>query len=242
MAAIFHNGIKEINQSEKPIATAWRLSYKHLGLEPKVKKLMEILSDHENLFINYNPYHNHYHLAEVIWGCAFLIKREGITEKYSDTMIILLLAATFHNADHQGRTNKYSFENEERASIFFKSWWKNNSLFVENIVSVTPVYTEQAITELILFTDLTSGNPKVLIDYEKRRDAETFGLKLCRLKKILNEANFLIHCLPHYGFNKTELILKESSKNLPSEKIWLLLLDFYKQFQLKSLHQMHLKI
>lgn len=229
MAIKFHTGIKEIIQSEKPIATAWKLSHEHLELGDKVKKLMEILEDHENLFISYHPYHNHYHLAEVVWGSAYLAKQEKFEDKYFETMVILLMGATFHDADHLGRTNKYPFEAEEKSTKFFKSWWKNNSLFVENIINMSPIYIEQAVTELILFTDFTHGQSKVNLDYINRKESETIGLKLCKLKKILNEADFLMNCLPHYGFHKTGLILKESIRTATDEQKWKLLLGFLQQ-------------
>ena len=76
---------------------------------------------------------------------------------FNDTMVILLMAATFHDADHPGRTNKIPFELEERSMNFFKNWWKNNSLFVENIMNLTPIQVEQSVVELILFTDFIKG-------------------------------------------------------------------------------------
>lgn len=229
MAMKFYSGIKEIHESEKPIAKAWDLSFSHLELDNKLKKLMEILADHENLLINYNPYHDHYHLAEVIWGSAFLAKKENLKDKYFDSMVILLLAATFHDADHPGRVNKCSFEVEQKSASFFKSWWKNNSLFVENILSLTPTNIELAVTDLILFTDFNEGQPKVNLDYLRIKDQETYGLKMTRLKKILNEADLLMNFLPQSAFNKTSLILKESSRNIPNEQKWLLLLGFLQE-------------
>lgn len=226
MATKFYSGIKAIHASEKPIATAWELSFIHLELDSKLKKLIEILSDHENLLISYNHYHNHYHLAEVIWGSAFLAKKENFQEKYFDSMVIMLLAATFHDADHPGRLNRYAFEVEQKSVKFFRNWWKNNSLFVENILSITPTNIEQAVTDLILFTDFSEGQPKVNLDYIQRKDNESFGLKMNKLKKILNEADILLNFLPQFAFNKTSLILKESSRSVTEEDKWLLLLSF----------------
>lgn len=229
MATKFHNGIKLINEADKPIAKAWELAFNHLELDHKVKKLMEILEDHENLFINYNYYHNHFHFAEVVWTSAFLAKKENFQEKYFDSMVILLLAATFHDADHPGRANRAAFEAEKKSSEFFRNWWKNNSLFVENILSLTPIQIEQSVTELILFTDFTQGQAKVITDYFIRRENETFGLKMCKLKKILNEADVMMNCLPQSAFNKTGLILKESVRNIPDDKKWRLILEFLKE-------------
>ncbi len=229
MGIKFHNGIEQILAAKKPIAKAWKLSFEHLELDDKLLKLMEILEDHENLFINKNPYHNHYHFAEVVWASAYLAKKENFTEKYFDTMVILLLGATFHDADHPGRTNREPFEIEQKSMVFFKNWWRNNSLFVENILSLTPIQIEQTVVELILFTDFIKGQEKVNQDYINKKEAETFGLKLNKLKKILNEADFLLNCLPLYGFNKTELILKESVRNFPEQKKWELLMHLLKE-------------
>ncbi len=231
----FYNGIEEILEAKKPIAKAWELSFKLLNLDNKLLKVMEILESHENLFINRkNAYHNHYHLAEVTWATAYLAKHEEFSDKYFETMVILLIAATFHDADHPGRTNRIPFELEEKSMLFFKSWWKNNSLFVENIMSLTPIQIEQSVVELILFTDFIKGQEKVNQDYNFRKDAEYFGLKLVRMKKILNEADFLLNCLPLHGFNKTELILKESVRNFTEEKKWNILLEMLKEDGLES--------
>jgi hypothetical protein len=229
MATKFYSGIKAIQESEKPIGKAWELSFLHLELDPKLKKLMEILADHENLLISYNPYHNHYHLAEVVWGSAFLAKKENFEEKYFDSMVVLLLAATFHDADHPGRLNKHAFEIEKKSANFFKSWWKNNSLFVENILSLTPINIEQAVTDLILFTDFSEGQPKVNLDYVQRKDNDSYGLKMSKLKKILNEADLLMNFLPHSAFEKTSKILRESSRNVTDEEKCLLLLGFLQE-------------
>jgi len=229
MAIKFHTGIKQIQEASKPIAKAWELSLLHLELDSKTKKIMEILGDHENLFINYNPYHNHYHFAEVIWGSAFLAKKEKIEEKYLESMVILLLAATFHDSDHPGRANKNPFEIEQKSADFFKSWWKNNSLFVENILPMPPSNIEQAVRDLILFTDFSHGVPKVITDYLVRRENESFGLKINKLKKILNEADILMNCLPHSGFKKTVAILGESVRQMPDETKWLMMLSFLQE-------------
>jgi hypothetical protein len=229
MATKFFSGIKAIHEAEKPIAKAWELSFTHLELDNKLKKLMEILADHENLLINYNPYHNHFHLAEVVWASAFLAKKENFEEKYFDSMVVLLLAATFHDADHPGRVNKYAFEVEQKSALFFRNWWKNNSLFVENIVGLTPINIEQAVTDLILFTDFSEGQPKVNLDYAQRKEVETFGLRMCKLKKILNEADLLLNFLPQTAFKKTNLILRECSRNIEEEQKWMLLLGFLQE-------------
>lgn len=230
----FSNGIEQILSAKKPIAKSWELSFKLLELDNKLLKVMEILENHENLFINRkNPYHNHYHLAEVTWATAYLAKNENFSEKYFDTMVILLMAATFHDADHPGRTNKIPFELEERSMNFFKNWWKNNSLFVENIMNLTPIQVEQSVVELILFTDFIKGKDKVQQDYQNKKDVEYFGLKLTRMKKILNEADLLMHCLPLYGFNKTDLILQESVRLVPEEVKWNLFINMLENEGLK---------
>ncbi len=229
MGTKFHSGIKAIHEAEKPISKAWELSLDHLELDDKVKKLMEILSDHENLFINYNYYHNHIHFAEVIWASAFLAKKENFEDKYFESMVILLISATFHDAGHPGRANRAPFETEKISAEFFRNWWKNNSLFVENILPMNPSQIEQAVNELILFTDFTQGQAKVITDYFIRRDNENYGLKMAKLKKILIEADVLMNCLPQSSFHKTGLILKESVRNIADDKKWLLILEFLKE-------------
>ncbi len=231
--AKFHSGVLAIRESKKPISKAWQLSFELLNLDNKLLKVMEILGEHENLFITKNPYHNHYHLAEVIWTSAYLANKEieKDSEKYFESMVILLFAATFHDAGHLGRSNKTPFELETLSVEFFKNWWKNNSLFVENIVTLSPIQFEHLVCELILFTEFLEGQAKVTKDYIERKDAEAFGIKVNRLKKILNEADFLFNCSPHYAYEKTSLILKESVRMAEDEKKWMLIVGMLEQMQ-----------
>lgn len=177
--AKFHSGVLAIRESKKPISKAWQLSFDLLNLDNKLLKVMEILGEHENLFITPNPYHNHYHLSEVIWTAAYLADKEieKDSEKYFESMVVLLFAATFHDAGHLGRSNKTPFELETLSVEFFKNWWKNNSLFVENIVSLSPIQFEHLVCELILFTEFLEGQTKVTKDYIERKDAEALELK-----------------------------------------------------------------
>jgi hypothetical protein len=229
----FHNGVAAIRESKKPISKAWQLSFELLKLDEKLLKVMEILGDHENLFINKNPYHNHYHLAEVVWTAAYFADKEisKNEEKYFESMVVLLFAATFHDAGHLGRSNKTPFELETLSVDFFKNWWKNNSLFVENIVALSPIQFEHLVCELILFTEFTEGQIKVTKDYLDKKDAEAFGIKVNRLKKILNESDFLFNCSPHYAFEKTSLIVKETVRLADDEKKWMLILEMLEHMQ-----------
>lgn len=210
MSISFVNGIDKIRQSNKPISTAWYLSCEHLSLNNKINKIIEIIGEHENLFVNRNPYHNHYHLAEVIWASSWLCFNEFEQESLEAHAIVLFLAATFHDAEHPGRGNRIPFEIEKVSCNFFQQWWKNNSLFIENIMDLSPSQIESAVIELILFTDMFDGNQKVNVDYITRKNQENFGLKIVKLKKVLNEADFLMGVLPQYAINKTTLLLKES--------------------------------
>ncbi len=231
--AKFHSGVLAIRESKKPISKAWDLSFELLKLDSKLLKVMEILGDHENLFITKNAYHNHYHLAEVIWTAAYLADKEisKNEEKYFESMVVLLFAATFHDAGHLGRSNKTPFELETLSVEFFKNWWKNNSLFVENIVSLSPIQFEHLVCELILFTEFLEGQNKVNKDYLDKKDAEAFGVKINRLKKILNEADFLFNCSPHYAFEKTALIMKEAVRSADDEKKWMLIVGMLQEMQ-----------
>lgn len=230
----FHDGVLQINASTKPISKAWELACNHLKMKKTLNKLIEVLADHENLFINRNAYHNHYHFAEVVWASSFLAKNEFPLTRLFDHSLILLLAATFHDAEHPGRANKEPFELEKASAYFFKQWWKNNSLFVENILTMQPNDIEQAVTELILFTDFSHGQQKVWNDYLNRKDQESLDLKMSRLKKLLTEADILMSCLPYYGYHKTGLIIKEAGRHVTQEEQWNLLLGFLQDYGLKT--------
>lgn len=221
MLDTLYSGIEQINATNKPITKSWELATEYLGISGKLAKVTEILGSHENLFINKNPYHNHYHLAEVTWLSAVMIKEEVPEKALYSHAVMLLLAATFHDTEHLGRTNKEPFELEQVSSNFFKQWWKNNSLFVENLVEMSPLDMEQAISELILFTEFTSGAKKVKDDYLNRRGREVYTLEhFMRLKKILTEADLLLNFLPLTAYKKCNLILAEANKELSERDKW----------------------
>jgi hypothetical protein len=229
MLDTLYNGIDQINASQKPIAQAWQLATQYLGINKKMEKIIEILGNHENLFISKNPYHNHYHLAEVIWLSALLVKEEVPEKSLYNHAVIILLAATFHDAEHPGRNNKEPFEIEQESALFFKKWWKNNSLFVENIVDMNPIDMEQAISELILFTEFTDGAKKVKEDYIKRRNREVYTLEyFMGLKKVLTEADILLNFLPLTAYKKCNLLLDEVAKSKSEKEKWQLILETVK--------------
>lgn len=226
MTITFNKGLEIIYNSEKPISTAWKLSYDLLLLEDKLLKLIDIISEHENLFINHNQFHNHFHLAEVVWASAFLAKHESINFNYFDSMVILLLSATFHDADHKGKSNKVPFEQEKISLTFFMEWWRNNSLFVENILDCSHDEIEKSISFLILNTDFEEGHLAVNTLYQNQCDDVVNGIHLYKLAKILNEADMLLNVLPHTGYTKINLILSEAGRTLPEETKWRYFLSF----------------
>lgn len=226
MLDTLYDGIEKINAVKKPISKAWELSTKYLGIDKESKKITEVLGDHENLFITKNAYHNHYHLAEVIFTTAVLLKAEVSQNFIFNHAIMILFAATFHDAEHPGRTNKDPFEAEKVSAYFFKQWWKNNSLFVENIVPMSPLDMEGAINELILFTEFNEGSKKVKEDYIKRKNKTAFTLEhFMSLKKILNEADLLLNFLPLTAYKKCNLILQEANKEISEREKWMFILN-----------------
>lgn len=225
-----YKGIQEIRQSQKPILKAWEISFVYLKMPNSYRKLIEIISNHENIFINKNIYHNQYHFAEVIWVSAFLAKNEFISTYLQQHALVLLLASTFHDAEHPGRGNKEPFELEKISSCFFKQWWNNNSLFVENLIEASENDIIQVINELILFTDFQKGHSKVVQDYKNKQNYEMFNFKIVKLKQILIEADILLISLPGFAFDRTKMLLKENKENIEDDKIWKLLLDFNKDY------------
>jgi hypothetical protein len=225
-----YKGIQEIRKEQKPILKAWELSFAYLKMPNSYKKLIEIISNHENIFINKNSYHNQYHFAEVIWVSAFLAKNEFISTYLQQHALVLLLAATFHDTEHPGRGNKEPFELEKISSHFFKQWWNNNSLFVENLIEASENDIIQVINELILFTDFQKGHSKVVQDYKNKQNYEMFNFKIVKLKQILIEADIFLISLPGFAFDRTKMLLKENNQNIEDDKIWELLLNFNKDY------------
>lgn len=229
MLDTLYNGVEQINATNKPISKAWELATEYLGYRQKLAKVTEILGNHENLFINKHPYHNHYHLAETVWLSAILVKEEIPENFLYNHAVMILLAATFHDTEHLGRTNKEPFEIEKISENFFKQWWKNNSLFVENLVEMNPVDMEQAISELILFTEFNLGVKKVNDDYKNRRYREVHALEnyMC-LKKILTEADLLLNFMPLTAYKKCSLIIAEANKEVSERDKWTLIYNMVK--------------
>lgn len=229
MLDTLYSGIEQINATNKPISKAWELATDYLGYKEKLAKVTEILGNHENLFISKNPYHNHYHLAETVWLGAILVKEEIPEKLLYNHAVMILLAATFHDTEHLGRTNKEPFELEKLSAGFFKQWWKNNSLFVENLVEMNPIDMEQAISELILFTEFNLGVKKVKEDYVNRklREVHTLDNYMC-LKKILTEADLLLNFMPLTAYKKCSLIIAEANKEVSEKDKWTLIYNMVK--------------
>lgn len=226
MTTKFQKGIMEIRSSEKPISKAWEISCEHLGFSEKMKKLIEIIENHENLFVNHNFYHNHFHLAETVFCSAMLVKEEIPENVLYENALVILLAASFHDVDHKGRANKEPFELEKVSASFFNEWWKNNSLFVENILSIPPKNIEEVVIDLILFTEFSFGQEKVKADYINRKEYSSGILYPVKLKKILTEADFLLNVLPFSAYEKAIAILSESRRNLTDGKKWEMIYGF----------------
>lgn len=225
-----YKGIQDINHSSKPISKAWEISFAYLKMPNNYKKIIEIIANHENIFINKNHYHNQYHFAEVIWVSAFLAKNEFIYSYLQQHALILLLAATFHDTEHPGRGNKEPFELEKISAYFFKQWWNNNSLFVENLMETAENDIIQVINEMILFTDFEKGHIKVVQDYRNKPNYEMFNFKINKLKQILIEADIFLISMPGFAFDRTKMLLKENNQNIEEKHIWDLLLNFNKDY------------
>ncbi len=238
----FYQIIQEINKSKTPLLIAWTKScqYLNIGKESSdtsqdIRTLnknanfdikhknqdpdyfIKIITDYENLFVNRNSYHNEYHLAETVWTVAYLCKEEFEVYELYDHALLLMLAATFHDAEHTGKGNKVPFEMERVSANFFRKWWINNSLFLENVLTVNDSIMEQLIIDLILFTDFNNGQDKVLKDYEKFKDYSYYGFKIASMKKILNEADMLLTCLPKYALDKTKRLVNETGMKVSHE-------------------------
>jgi len=209
----FIDGINKIKIEKKPISFAWRMSVDLLGIDKKIEKVIALIEDHENLFVTRHKYHNQYHLAEVIWCSAWLGMNEfknSLTEKsYQNHMLVLFLAANFHDAEHPGRGSKIPYELEKKSAKFFQQWWRNNSLFLENLFNFDACDVEQIVEEMIMNTDFLEGINNANQDHANFKNFEKFGYKVNKLKKILNESDSLLNLLPHFAFNKISLWLEE---------------------------------
>ncbi len=255
MKKIYFQTIQEINKTKTPLLVAWTEACKYLNIGKDANKsqkdirdlnknakfdikhknqdpdyFIKIITDYENLFVNRLDYHNEYHLAETVWTVAYLCKEEFAEHELYDHSLLLMLAANFHDAEHNGKGNKVAFEMERESSNFFRKWWINNSLFLENVLTVNESIMEQLIVDLILFTDFNTGQEKVLKDYEKFKEYSYYGFKIARMKKILNEADMLMTCLPKYALDKTQKLIKESGKKFSTEQTLSILIQHLENF------------
>lgn len=184
---------------------------------------VRLVAEYENLFITEHAYHNTTHLAETIWVAANLAREEFSQEDLYGHLVILLMAAVFSNAGHPGgrsKTNQIPFETERQSVGFFKKWWDNNALFVQNMLDLDPVVMENAVTDMILYTDFHQGHDRVLKEYgnPKHRDHLYHGLKISRLKQLLNESDLLMLCMPHYSKAKIHALVVESGVKLSPQE------------------------
>lgn len=228
--------IELLLKEDKPIKKAWELSLKNLDfpIDKGVNKFLEILSDHENLFFSRNPYHNQYHLAQTVYSVGYLAKQENI--KLNPDAFLLLMAATFHDADHLGRTNKVELELEKRSAYFFVQWWKNNSLFLDCFLNKKDINFDQCmdvISDLILATNFNTLS-SVVRSYNNHKDFEYKTLPIYKLKQLLIEADSMMMVLPYYSLDKSRKILKETNLNLNDYQLWNFIQNFLNDFGKKT--------
>lgn len=228
----FVDGINEIYNVKKPISLAWRMSVELSEIDPKIEKIISLIEEHENLFVTRHKYHNQYHLAEVIWASAWLgikeFKNVLSEHLYQNHMIALLLAANFHDVDHPGRGSKFPYEIEKKSAKFFQQWWRNNSLFLENLFKLNANDVEKVIEEMIVKTDIFEGIYLVNQEYKQNPNLEKNGYKVNKLKKLLIESDSLMNILPQYSFNKVSLWLEEvghKKNDLEKWQIIIMMLD-----------------
>jgi len=224
MSLSFSEGVKELYKVKKPISLAWRLSVQLTGIDPKIEKIISLIEEHENLFVTRHKYHNQYHLAEVIWASAWLGYKEFkdvLSESnYQNHIVALLLASNFHDVEHPGRGSKYAYEVEQKAAKFFQQWWRNNSLFLENLFKINANEIEKVIEEMILKTDLLEGIQVVNNEYQNNPHLEKHGYKVNKLKKLLNEADTLMNILPQHAFEKISLWVDEAGHKKNDVEKW----------------------
>jgi hypothetical protein len=226
MNNIFYDSLEEINESKNPIKVAWDLSIKHLDLS-------DILSNNftQSLFKNIhcldtkNSYHNHYHLAHVILGSAYLLKAENSSLEFrKQNGIPLLLASLFHDADHPGGGNKFPYQLEKKAVRFFIKYFEDNELInawnneVSVIKKVLPNWDElkDLLNDLILGTEFKEEPIKIYDSYKNK-----LGRELTILKTILIESDILLSSLSKTGLLQTDKILTENNLNLDKNTAWM---------------------
>ena len=222
----FYNNITRINSSLMPIRTAWELSLESLGIGSLIsERFTSALLSNISTLDNNNPYHDHYHLAHVLYGATYLLKNEGLSLVDIELNAVpLLLAALFHDGLHPGRSNQYPYELENLSLCVFKEYgekenlrqiWDNNSL------SAKLPWQEvvDAVGQLIPATEFIHEPKQVAEDYRNQIPSSDNGIKIFTLKMLLIESDILLSCLPLTGYQQTAKILTENHKPMAHQDI-----------------------
>lgn len=228
----FFEKINLINNSINPLKISWALSLDILNIKNSLSKEFQhaLFSSIEDLH-NGNSYHDHYHLAHVVFCCAYLLKHELESHReIKKNAFPLLFAAIFHDAGHLGRSNNYPYELENLSIDFFEDYTKKHNLGnlwaleVENSPSL-PEWSvlSDMVKRLIQSTEFVAEVKKVNEDYSNNPDFNLYSdsdLKINRLKAILTEGDILLSSLEDTGPEQTRKIAIEHGHNLSKTQIY----------------------
>lgn len=245
----FFEKINLINASSNPLKISWALSLDFLNIKNSLSTEFQnaLFSSIEDLH-NGNGYHDHYHLAHVIFSCAYLLKYELDNHKeIKKNAFPLLFAALFHDAGHPGRSNRHPYELENLSIEFFDNYTKQHNLEklwaieVENSPSL-PQWdvVVDMVKRLIKATEFVEETKQINEDYITNADFALYtdsDLKINRLKIILIEGDILLSSLAETGPNQTRKIALEHGKELSAEQMtedWIKFINFIKDSHYNS--------
>lgn len=230
MDNLFFVAIDKINNSFTPIQTAWHISCKYLQIEHLISdKFSTALFKNIDQLNNLNSYHDQFHLAEVLYISAYLLKHEFKTQKEIEQHSLpLMISSLFHDAKHLGRSNQTPYELELQSIAFFKNYFHQNQLnllwdqqpYVVNQFIVNSQQLNDIVTDLITATEFkveSNKTSKAYLEQKNKHFDVDSSISINRLKLLLIESDILLSVLPKTGLIQTKKILTENkvSFNIP---------------------------
>lgn len=214
--------IELIKESDSPLELTLTIIFRCLGRETWLKDpLIQTLIQSPE-FKSSNIYQNEKRTCEVIYSCFTLLKNE-IFKGFEQHLIILIMAALFHNFKHSGHMNRHPFENEKIAIEQMYEFAKNNNIMklwdrhpwmnLKNMSSW--VNSTDAIEELIFCSDFSDVKNIEKNYFSASEDLwrSDLPIQINKLKQIYIEALLLPNVLePVYIEENKKMMIENGIK------------------------------
>ncbi len=193
--------IENIRETPNPVKRSWIESSKRIGLDRKepIVEFGLMMSQFPDLVKSHNPYHNHFHTADVVTSASFLAEEEFKGGKLKEYGPILLFSMLCHDISHTGKNNEFDYHLEKQAVQSMNDYVLNHfemiSFWNNKVSKDFGEWSDfsSKVEAIILGTDFKNG-PKINLENYKNNSSY-----LSRLKLLANEADILPSCISSLG-------------------------------------------